>query len=103
MIQKSLDAGRVIGNEAVHPGTIDLREGSTMLSNMQRKVGDMQPHDFAQSMCDNYAIPDLDEIDQADGTYYSKYSSSDDWEIRIGGDKTVVFVQIPKPEQPQFN
>ena len=34
MIQKALDAVRVIGNEAVHPGSIDLRDDSTTVNSL---------------------------------------------------------------------
>ncbi len=34
MIQKSLDVVRVVGNEAVHPGTIDLRDNKDTASKL---------------------------------------------------------------------
>ena len=37
-IQKALDSVRVIGNEAVHPGTIDLKDDSTTAAGLFRLV-----------------------------------------------------------------
>ena len=38
IIQKSLDVVRVIGNEAVHPGTLDLRDDRDVASKLFRLV-----------------------------------------------------------------
>jgi hypothetical protein len=38
IVQKSLDAVRVIGNEAVHPGTLDLKDGRETASKLFRLV-----------------------------------------------------------------
>lgn len=38
LVQKSLDAVRVIGNEAVHPGTLDLRDDTSTVNSLFRLV-----------------------------------------------------------------
>jgi hypothetical protein len=38
LVQKSLDVVRVVGNEAVHPGTIDLRDNRDVASALFRLV-----------------------------------------------------------------
>jgi hypothetical protein len=38
LVQKSLDVVRVVGNEAVHPGTLDLRDNRDVASTLFRLV-----------------------------------------------------------------
>ena len=38
VVQKSLDVVRVVGNEAVHPGTLDLRDDQDTASKLFRSV-----------------------------------------------------------------
>jgi hypothetical protein len=38
VVQKSLDVVRVVGNEAVHPGTLDLRDNQDTASKLLRLV-----------------------------------------------------------------
>jgi hypothetical protein len=72
LIQKSLDAVRVIGNEVVHPGTIDLRDdqdtatGLFQLLNLIVEQMISQPK-HVQSMYDKLPLGKRTAIEKRDG------------------------------------
>ncbi|MCW5206875.1 DUF4145 domain-containing protein, partial [Desulfobulbus sp. F5] len=71
-IQKSLDIVRVIGNEAVHPGELDLRDDpdtAAQLANLVNIIADFmitQPKHI-DTLYDSLPVEKKEQIDKRDG------------------------------------
>jgi len=53
LIQQALDVVRVVGNEAVHPGTIDIKDGRDTALRLFELVNAIAINDYAPKDCES--------------------------------------------------